>query len=170
MDRQRRRSSSPPLPFAAQLAFYEHLCVTLPVRYRSEAPPFDLRPEFIAAAHRSSFTTEFTDEQPDAAVTIDALATAEATSSATAHSDGEMEEQHASSRATWEGSYITDLEIQWLRQTRRIPEGVKCRAPAGEQAPAPLLGERVVFLEHFVRGFGLPANNFFRQFLDKFNL
>ena len=42
--------------------------------------------------------------------------------------------------------------------------------PTGEQAPAPLLGERVVFLEHFARGFGLPASNFFSQFLQKFYL
>ena len=81
-----------------------------------------------------------------------------------------MEEQQTSSRGTWEGSYISEREIQWLRQTRRIPEGVEYRLPTGEIAPASLLGEMVVFLEHFVRGLGLPASNFFRQFLDKFSL
>ena len=33
-----------------------------------------------------------------------------------------------------------------------------------------MIGERVVFISHFERGFGLPASNFFRQFLDKFHL
>ena len=103
---------------------------------------------------------------------VAALATTAATttSAAAAHSDEEMEEQQTSSRGTWEGSYITAKEIQWLRQTRRIPAGVDCRAPSGEISPDPEQGERVVFLEHFVRGLGLPASTFFRQFLDKFNL
>ena len=61
-DQRRRRSSSSPLPFATQLAFYKHLCVTLPVRYRSEVLPFNLRPEIIAATLRSSFITERADE------------------------------------------------------------------------------------------------------------
>ena len=61
------------------------------------------------------------------------------------------EQQKDSSRGTWEGSYISEREIEWLRQTRRIPEGVECRLPTGEITPAPLLGEKVVFLEHFAR-------------------
>ena len=36
--------------------------------------------------------------------------------------------------------------------------------------PAPEPGKWVVFLTHFERGFGLPASNFFRQFLDFFSL
>ena len=80
------------------------------------------------------------------------------------------EQQSSSSRGTWEGSYITDREISWLKQTRRIPAGVECRAPSGEIKPAPVHGEKIVFLEHFIRGLGLPASDFFRAFLDKFNL
>ena len=31
-------------------------------------------------------------------------------------------------------------------------------------------GERVIFLSHLQRGLGLPASNFFRQFLETFGL
>jgi hypothetical protein len=36
--------------------------------------------------------------------------------------------------------------------------------------PAPESGERVVFISHFERGFGLPASDFFRDFLDTYEL
>ena len=36
--------------------------------------------------------------------------------------------------------------------------------------PNPEEGERVVFLAHFQRGFGLPISDFFRQFLVRFGL
>jgi hypothetical protein len=36
--------------------------------------------------------------------------------------------------------------------------------------PAPESGERVVFISHFERGFGLPASDFFRDFLDTYDL
>jgi hypothetical protein len=36
--------------------------------------------------------------------------------------------------------------------------------------PAPKPGERVVFIAHFERGFGLPASDFFRDFLDTYDL
>jgi hypothetical protein len=32
--------------------------------------------------------------------------------------------------------------------------------------PAPESGERIVFVSHFERGFGLPVSDFFRDFLD----
>jgi hypothetical protein len=35
---------------------------------------------------------------------------------------------------------------------------------------APEPGERVVFIAHFERGFGLPASDFFRDFLDTYDL
>jgi hypothetical protein len=47
---------------------------------------------------------------------------------------------------------------------------VHCRLPGGETVPAPLDGERVVFVAHFERGFALPANDFFRDFLDYYIL
>jgi hypothetical protein len=36
--------------------------------------------------------------------------------------------------------------------------------------PAPEPSERVVFIAHFERGFGLPASDFFRDFLDTYDL
>jgi hypothetical protein len=36
--------------------------------------------------------------------------------------------------------------------------------------PAPEFGERVIFTSHFERGFGLPASDFFRDFLDTYDL
>ena len=42
--------------------------------------------------------------------------------------------------------------------------------PRGEQRPQPQAMERVVFLTHFERGFGLPASTFFCMFLEFFGL
>ncbi|KAK1628651.1 hypothetical protein QYE76_002966 [Lolium multiflorum] len=47
---------------------------------------------------------------------------------------------------------------------------VACRIPGDELEPVPLEGEVVVFAAHFERGFGLPASDFFRRFLDFFEL
>lgn len=80
------------------------------------------------------------------------------------------QEASGSTRGSWEPSYITEKEINWLQSTRRIPPEVVCRIPAGEAVPAPEQGEHVVFLSHFERGLGLPASRFFRAFLDKFHL
>jgi hypothetical protein len=71
---------------------------------------------------------------------------------------------------SWEGSEVTLADISWITTTRRVPEGVACRLPAGETVPAPKPGERVVFTAHFERGFGLPASDFFRDFLDTYGL
>ena len=81
--------------------------------------------------------------------------------------EGEVE---VSTRAAWEGSDVTQSEIEWLIRTRRIPEGVECRIPGSEVAPDLKPGEYVVFVAHFERGFGLPSSAFFRNFLDKFLL
>jgi hypothetical protein len=66
----------------------------------------------------------------------------------------------------WEGSEVTPADISWVTTTRRVPDNVACRLPAGETVPTPEPGERVVFIAHFERGFGLPASDFFRDFLD----
>ncbi|XP_047085294.1 uncharacterized protein LOC124696634 [Lolium rigidum] len=71
---------------------------------------------------------------------------------------------------SWEGSFITAVDISRLRRTRRIPDGVECRLPAGEIAPAAGDNESVVFLAHFERGLGLPVSNFLRSLLDFFAL
>ena len=47
---------------------------------------------------------------------------------------------------------------------------VAARLPRGEREPRPEGSERVVFLSHFKRGFGLPASGFFRDFLEFFGL
>ncbi|KAK1668408.1 hypothetical protein QYE76_056567 [Lolium multiflorum] len=47
---------------------------------------------------------------------------------------------------------------------------VSCRLPGDEIEPVLNPGEFVVFLAHFERGFGLPASDFFRQFLDFYRL
>ncbi|KAK1551541.1 hypothetical protein QYE76_027024 [Lolium multiflorum] len=73
-------------------------------------------------------------------------------------------------RGAWRGSDVTQHEIDWLRRSRRIPEGVSCRLPGDEIEPVLNTGEFVVFLAHFERGFGLPASDFFRQFLNFYQL
>jgi hypothetical protein len=73
-------------------------------------------------------------------------------------------------RGAWKGSDVTQPEIDWLYRSRRIPAKVSCRTPGDEVEPAPEPGESVVFLAHFERGFGLPASDFFRQFLDFYQL
>ncbi|KAK1646402.1 hypothetical protein QYE76_064207 [Lolium multiflorum] len=73
-------------------------------------------------------------------------------------------------RGAWMGSSVSEYEIDWLYRSRRIPEGVSCRIPGDEIEPVPNPGERVVFLAHFKRGFGLPVSSFFRSFLDFYKL
>ncbi|KAK1694006.1 hypothetical protein QYE76_010703 [Lolium multiflorum] len=73
-------------------------------------------------------------------------------------------------RGAWMGSNVTEYEIDWLYRSRRIPEGVTCRIPGDEIVPDPQPGERVVFLAHFERGFGLPPSSFFLDLLDFYKL
>jgi hypothetical protein len=73
-------------------------------------------------------------------------------------------------RSDWEGSEVTPADISWITTTRRVLAGVVCRLPAGETVPAPESGERVVFISHFERGFALLVSNFFRDFLDTYDL
>ncbi|KAM0839211.1 hypothetical protein ACQ4PT_060453 [Festuca glaucescens] len=75
---------------------------------------------------------------------------------------------HAS--GSWEGATTTMADVQRLRRTHRIPEGVATRLPEEEIVPVVQPGERVVFVAHFDRGFGLPASAFFRAFLEFFGL
>ncbi|KAK1684705.1 hypothetical protein QYE76_045553 [Lolium multiflorum] len=73
-------------------------------------------------------------------------------------------------RGAWKGSDMTQHEIDWLYRSRRIPAGVSYRLLRGEIEPVLEPGESVVFLAHFERGFGLPASDFFREFLDFYGL
>jgi hypothetical protein len=52
----------------------------------------------------------------------------------------------------WEGSEVTLADISWITSTRRVPDGVSCRLPAGETVPTPEPDERIVFIAHFERG------------------
>jgi hypothetical protein len=61
------------------------------------------------------------------------------------------------SRGRWDGSDVTEAEIEWLYRCRCIPEGVACWIPYDELVPAPEPGEVVVFTAHFARGLGLPV-------------
>src|SRR3954465_3125520 len=72
----------------------------------------------------------------------------------------------AAARGCWKGSKTTASDIQTLVHARKLPAKVQWRAPDAEILPEALAGERVVFLTHFERGFGLPASTFFRDFLD----
>jgi hypothetical protein len=73
-------------------------------------------------------------------------------------------------RGAWKGSDVKQPEIDWLYRSRRIPAQVSCRIPDNELEPALEPGEYVVFTAHFERGFGLPASNFFHQFLNFYEL
>ena len=71
--------------------------------------------------------------------------------------------------SVWDGSEVDDDNIEFLRQTRRLPDAdlVRARAaPEGEILPAPEEGERVIFRSHLMRGLGLPTSGFFRSFLE----
>jgi hypothetical protein len=83
---------------------------------------------------------------------------------------GEDNSAQLQGRSGWEGSEVILANISWITTTRRVPEGVACRLPAGETVPAPEPGKRVVFIAHFERGFGLPVSDFFRDFLDTYDL
>ena len=75
-------------------------------------------------------------------------------------------------KGSWEGSIITEVDIQYLRRTRRLPpmEALIACTPGLERVPAPQEGERAVFFSHFERGLGQPASLFFRAWLDFFGL
>jgi hypothetical protein len=73
-------------------------------------------------------------------------------------------------RSGWEGSEVTLADISWITTTRLVPAGVAFCLPTGETMPAPESGECIVFISHFERGFGLPVSDFFRNFLDTYDL
>jgi hypothetical protein len=73
-------------------------------------------------------------------------------------------------RSGWEGSEVTPADISWITTTRRVLDGVACWLPEGEIVLAPEPGERVVFIAHFERGFGLPVSDLFQDFLDTYDL
>ena len=79
-------------------------------------------------------------------------------------------EVSASERGGWDGSDVTDDDIKWLKETHRIPAELLYRLHTGDGEPITNPGEKVVFVSHFERGFGLPASKFFREFLKFFGL
>src|SRR3990170_2671020 len=75
-------------------------------------------------------------------------------------------------KGSWLGSIITADDVQYLRDTRRLPPvaEVEARLPGQERSTLPIGDERVVFYSHFKRGLGLPASTFLRAFLEFFGL
>ncbi|KAE8808294.1 hypothetical protein D1007_15490 [Hordeum vulgare] len=75
-------------------------------------------------------------------------------------------------RDTWVGIDICDGNIAVLRDRRMLPRAtlVVAWVPGAEAAPTLEKGEVVVFEEHFYQGFGLPASDFFANFLTFFGL
>jgi hypothetical protein len=67
---------------------------------------------------------------------------------------------------------VKKRRIELLRQGRVLlpTDLVGCRPAGGERVPAPQPEETMVFYDHFLRGFALPASNFLRQFMDHFHL
>ncbi|KAE8789209.1 hypothetical protein D1007_36698 [Hordeum vulgare] len=78
----------------------------------------------------------------------------------------------ASSQGAWLGSDVDEGHIKALRHHPLLlpASQVLVRLPSTETAPAPAAGEVVVFVEHFYRGFGLPASSFFAEWLHFFGL
>ena len=75
--------------------------------------------------------------------------------------------------SSWDGSNVHEDHVEFLRQTRRLPDAnlVRVRlAQKTEISPASEEGERVVFRSHFLRSFSLPASRFLRSFLEFYNL
>ena len=75
--------------------------------------------------------------------------------------------------SSWDGSNVHEDHVEFLRQTRRLPDKNFVRvlqAPAREISPASEEGERVIFCSHCLRGFGLPASGFLRAFLEFYHL
>ncbi|KAE8770011.1 hypothetical protein D1007_58301 [Hordeum vulgare] len=72
----------------------------------------------------------------------------------------------------WLGSEVGEEHNEALRHHRLLPptSQVLVRLPGAETAPTPAVGEVMVFTEHFYRGFGLPANAFFSEWLRFFVL
>src|ERR1041385_4831427 len=78
-------------------------------------------------------------------------------------SDASMGDDAAagSQRGAWKGSNVTEMQVALLRRSRKIPADLDFRIPGDEIVPTPRDGERVVFLAHFQRGFGLPVSKNF---------
>ncbi|KAE8786818.1 hypothetical protein D1007_39273 [Hordeum vulgare] len=71
-----------------------------------------------------------------------------------------------------EGSRITEVHIEYLQRTRKLPskELVEARVPGEEIVLEPRPGERVLFATHFLVGFELPGSIFLWQFLQFYGL
>jgi hypothetical protein len=82
----------------------------------------------------------------------------------------EAEGEVAGGRSNWSGSETDTSDIIWLNKSRRIQHGTICRPPKNELRPIVQPNERVVFLAHFERGFGLPLSDFASEFFSHFEL
>ena len=73
------------------------------------------------------------------------------------------EDKAAASRGRWKGSTVNAGEIQTLVQARKMLASILWCEPSSEIVPEQRACERVVFVAHFERGFGLPISTFFRD-------
>ncbi|KAE8795834.1 hypothetical protein D1007_29277 [Hordeum vulgare] len=80
--------------------------------------------------------------------------------------------QQASLHGAWLGSDVDTELIDALRHHRLLAPAsqVSVHLPGSEASPAPVVGEVLVFAEHFYRGFGLPTSSFFVEWLQFFSL
>ncbi|KAE8818042.1 hypothetical protein D1007_04141 [Hordeum vulgare] len=76
------------------------------------------------------------------------------------------------SRGAWDGIDVDEGYIECLRHRRKLSsaEHVAAHIAGAEYATSLQDGEKVVFVEHFARGLGLPVITFFRRFLTHFAL
>ncbi|KAE8788605.1 hypothetical protein D1007_37313 [Hordeum vulgare] len=80
--------------------------------------------------------------------------------------------QKTSLQGAWLGSEVDEGHIEALRHHRLLPRASQAlvRLPGAKTAPTPTVGEVVVFVEHFYRGFGLLVSSFFAEWLHFFGL
>ncbi|KAE8809051.1 hypothetical protein D1007_14489 [Hordeum vulgare] len=85
---------------------------------------------------------------------------------------GGSSSKKSSVQGAWLGSDVDEELIDALRHHRLLPPArqVSVHLPSSEASPACVAGEVVVFVEHFSRGFGLPASSFFAEWLQFFGL
>ena len=65
------------------------------------------------------------------------------------------------SRGSWKASMASASAVEALIRARKMPAEIEWRLPGDEVVPETRAGERIVFLAHFARGFGLPTSTFF---------
>ena len=72
----------------------------------------------------------------------------------------------ARKKGEWRASNIAGKTFKMLQKEGQIPQSPgSWRKPGTEEVPCPMKNERVVFADHFPRGFSFPLHPFFRALL-----